>query len=81
MDDVRVRYSDYFDVEQIKSEYAQCDSCHRVGGGTADVRIPVTRYYDHERQIKKTYSYWLCKECRGKLMEALRKCEEGEQDA
>ena len=47
-----------------------CDACHGMGY-VIKVDMPKTQYFDGKRLTTRTREYWLCRECRDKLVKAL----------
>lgn len=47
-----------------------CDACHGLGQ-VIKLEVPTTKYYDGIHLATKVRSYWLCRECRDKLVKAL----------
>lgn len=48
-----------------------CTACHNVGR-VLKLKLPATLFYDGKRLATKYYEYWLCSECREKLLHALQ---------
>jgi len=47
-----------------------CTCCHDTGRVTK-VRLPETKFHNGRNLTAKYQEYWLCEECRNKLMNAL----------
>lgn len=57
-------------------DYCLCDACHGIGY-VVKLKLPTTKYFDGSHLSTKHESYWLCRDCRNKLVMAL---EWGEED-
>ena len=57
-----------------KSEYDNCvcDCCHGTGR-VLKIQLPTTLYYDGKSLTTKYRHFWICDECREKLITALTK--------
>lgn len=75
---------DKCDVEfpSTVSEHSSClcDCCHGTGK-VVKLRVPGTYYYDGRYLSTRYHSLWVCRECAGKLIEALKKLTEAKDDA
>lgn len=47
-----------------------CSACHALGR-VIKLAMPTTLYFDTEKLTTNYHPYWLCKECRDKLVRAL----------
>ena len=52
------------------SEYCLCSACHHLGR-VVKLTLPRTFYRGGKELITQLESYWLCKNCRNKLVETL----------
>lgn len=63
-----------FKAERLSGENKCCDGCFAIGKVT-ELKIPVTRYYNH-RNLETIYDeYWFCDACKTKLINALNGCD------
>ena len=57
-----------------------CNACHG-DGQVIKLSLPETKYFNGNRLTTKRYSYWLCRSCRDKLLNALEwRTEDGKAD-
>ena len=52
------------------SEYCICSACHGLGR-VIKVALPKSKYFNYKTLSTRHDDYWLCRECRDKLVEAL----------
>ena len=69
--------AEYIERESVKftakmSAYDNCvcNACHNLGK-VVKLTIPNTLYFDGKKLTTKYHEYWLCMDCRKKLMRAL----------
>ena len=59
-----------FSSEVSGADNCMCHACHHIGR-VVKLKLPLTMYHDGKR-LSTTYSnYWLCFNCREKLIDAL----------
>ena len=60
----------FFESTISDHNYCMCDACHGIGY-VVKLELPRTRYYDGSHLSVKYHTYWLCRDCRDKLVKAL----------
>lgn len=69
----------FFEAERLKGENKCCDCCFAIGKVT-ELKIPVTKYYNHQTLETMYKRYWFCDACKTKLINALNGCDSNASD-
>lgn len=60
-----------FQSEISAHDQCMCDACHGLGY-VVKLKLPRTKFFDGSHLSTKHDTYWLCRECRDKLVKALK---------
>ena len=66
-----------FPVKRLPGKYKCCDACFNCGEVT-QIELPETRYWNHRDLSTEYRKYWLCDNCKQKLISALKDGERNE---
>ena len=71
----RERKPQTYKAARSRYDNCVCDSCFGIGTVTK-FKLPYTCYHDRRHLTTKHTSYWICDECKQRLIEALENPEE-----
>lgn len=61
-----------FRAKMDTADNCVCNACHNVGKVTK-LTIPETKYFDSRKLTTHYFDFWLCMDCRERLIRALTK--------